>query len=433
MVPGRGPTVTRRETLEALGERPSCRPCDYTISVAVPAQGSHHNVVRYPIAIYGPGYHGLLVSSRTRIPGLVAAFDVEPTVLALERGETPPVEARADPHPSETLGRLDTRLRRAHDARNSATLLMISLLAAYGLIGLFLRSRFFARAAVLVPPVALAVSLALSGAGGERPVVVLTLLGIATGVGSLAASALLRDPPVLGAAFVALLVAYLVVMTAWPVTNSLAVIGPHPDGGGRYYGVTNELSTLLLAPALLAASLLGRALFLPVAVLALLTVGASFSGADGGGAITLVAGFLVLGLRMWGVALTWRRLVLVAAATAALALGFVGLDAAFGGSSHVTRSLHGGPGEIASDWGHRLRVSWEGATGSWYHVLLMLIALAALVWVATRRPRSAVVDALLVAVAVSLLVNDTPVDVAGFGALSALTVWSWRRTERLVE
>lgn len=431
LVPGKGPTVSGQEALDALGSSSCKPPCPIKIIASVPPPAEHHNVIRYQIAILGGGYHGLLVSSRTRIPGLISVFDVPATVRALEDGKKPPITSRADADAPRTLHRLDARLTNAHDARDPAMLLMISLLVAYGLTGLFLRSRLFARAAVLVPPVALVCSLVLSGAGAERPNLVVTVLGIVAGIGSLAAAALLREPRALGAAFAALLLGYLIVMWAWPVTNSLAVIGPHPDGGGRFYGVTNEVSTLLLAPALLAAALLGRALFVPVAALALVTVGASVSGADGGGAIALLAGFLTLGVRMFGMKLTWKRLALVGAVTVALGLAFVGLDAAFGGSSHVTRAVGSGPGTIVGDIGHRLHVSWDNATGPWYHVLLMLIAAAGLTWAASRRPRSAVVDALFVAIAVSLLVNDTPVDVAGFGALSAMTVASWRRIERL--
>ena len=43
------------------------------------------------------------------------------------------------------------------------------------------------------------------------------------------------------------------------------------------------------------------------------------------------------------------------------------------------------------------------------------------------RPRVAALDALLVALAVSLLVNDTAVDVFGFGALGCAVVWTWGR------
>jgi cytochrome c551/c552 len=58
-----------------------------------------------------------------------------------------------------------------------------------------------------------------------------------------------------------------------------------------------------------------------------------------------------------------------------------------------------------------------------YKIALFLVSLAALVWIGTRRPRSAAVDAMLVALAVSLLVNDTPLDVIGLGALGCLALW----------
>ena len=96
-------------------------------------------------------------------------------------------------------------------------------------------------------------------------------------------------------AIVGFLVAFLVVLAAWPETNSLAVIGPHPDGGGRYFGVTNMVETLLLAPALVAAAELG---VLPVALLTLVLVGWSRAGADGGAVVVFAAAFAVLWLRL---------------------------------------------------------------------------------------------------------------------------------------
>ena len=53
---------------------------------------------------------------------------------------------------------------------------------------------------------------------------------------------------------------------------------------------------------------------------------------------------------------------------------------------------------------------------------LFLGCLAVMVWVATRRPRRPGVDAMLVAVVVSLLVNDTPVDVILLGTLGSLAL-----------
>ncbi len=76
---------------------------------------------------------------------------------------------------------------------------------------------------------------------------------------------------------------YLIVLVAWPETQSLALLGPHPWGGGRFYGISNELETMLLAPAL--------TLGLPAAPLVLLTVGWSKAGADGGGIFVFLTAY----------------------------------------------------------------------------------------------------------------------------------------------
>ena len=87
-------------------------------------------------------------------------------------------------------------------------------------------------------------------------------------------------------------------MWAEPAWNALAVIGPHPDGGGRFYGVTNEVETLLLPPALVLGALAGVRL-LPVVGLALAAgIATSRIGADGGGLVVYLAGFAVLWLRL---------------------------------------------------------------------------------------------------------------------------------------
>jgi mono/diheme cytochrome c family protein len=100
----------------------------------------------------------------------------------------------------------------------------------------------------------------------------------------------------------------------------------------------------------------------------------------------------------------------------------VGLDAALGGSSNVTDALADGPAALAGDLADRLEISLR-RTLALGPALVSLASLAALAVVATRRPRGAVTDALLVALAVSLLVNDTPVDVLSVGAVSALAAW----------
>ena len=112
------------------------------------------------------------------------------------------------------------------------------------------------RAAVLVAPVALATALVLRAVGVDDPTTVVVALVVATGAGSLLLA--LREE-LLVPAVVCFLAAFLVTLAVWPEVNALAAIGPHPDGGGRFYGVTNQVETLLLAPSLAAAAAAGVA------------------------------------------------------------------------------------------------------------------------------------------------------------------------------
>ncbi len=392
LVPGQGATVTRAEALRAL--RGQSGPAGTTVYVTLPPPGRTHNTRRYPITVVGRGFQGVITSSATRIAGLVAIGD-------LDR-----LGWREDPHPQAALRRLDRRLNQAHDARNWAT--VTTMLAALALAGLALlaRSRRLANAAALAIPAALSAALLLSALGGFRPTVALVALAaVALGV-SLALSPAPLEPLLL-----LFLAGYAIVLAGWPDVNALAIIGPHPDGGGRFYGVTNEVETLLFVPALLAA----RRFPLAAAVLTLVLVGWSRAGADGGGLVVFGAAFLWLWLR--------GRIVAASVGAVALAYALIGLDAAVGGSSHVTRTAFH-PLRLAHTLGHRWRVSWDGVVATPHSALVAALTLAAVLMFVLLRPRSATLDALLVGIAVSLVVNDTAADVIGFGALSCGVVWT---------
>jgi cytochrome c551/c552 len=214
-----------------------------------------------------------------------------------------------------------------------------------------------------------------------------------------------------------------------PHLSTLAELGARPDGGGRFYGIGNQVETLLLPPVLAAVAVGGTRWLVPLGALALVTLGWSKAGADGGGLLVFAAALAVLAVRLRGLALTPRRLALLGAGVVVLALAFVGLDAALGGSSHVTHAVGSGPGSLLGDLGHRLHLSWKSATKSAYTILLFLSSAAALVWMATMRPRPPTVDAMLIAIALSLLVNDTPVDVIGFGALGCIALVRWESVD----
>jgi hypothetical protein len=278
------------------------------------------------------------------------------------------------------------------------------------------------------------------------------LLGIAVvcAVGAPALAAATGDRRALALALLAVFPLYLVVLSISQETSSLAAIGPRPENGGRFYGFQNQVETLLLVPGLLGAAvamsrcqaprhgLRGRDLgglgfFVPVAVLVLVTVGASFAGADGGGLLVFAAGFLFLWMRLRRVPLTARSLALAGAAAVVIGVALVGIDAALGGSSHVTRSLAGGPLEVVGDLTQRVRLTAGGLVSSVHSALIVAVSLPLLAWLALRRPRYAVLDAVLVALAVSLVVNDSPRDIAGWGALSAVALRFWQESARPVE
>jgi hypothetical protein len=434
LVPGRGPTVSREEALGALaGIAPAQCPCDVVISLRLPPAGEHPNDFRYAISIAGGGYDGLLVSDRTRVPGLVSIYDIEPTVEALREGRDPPVTSRRDSNPIARLDALDQRLNDADDSRMPASLALVAVMGGLTLLAALRRSPRFARAALLAVPLALTTALTLSALEVTEPWAAVAVLFLASATAGLALAPLTKNRYAFAACLLAIFPLYLIVLAVSQETNSLAVIGPRPDNGGRFYGFNNQLETLVLAPALLGAALLGQKLLPFVAALAVVTVGATFAGADGGGVIVLLAGFLVLSLRLRGVPLTTRNLALAGAGVVVLGLALVGIDAALGGESHVTRSIEGGPVQMAEDIADRLRASAAGVVSSWHAAVVVAVSIPVLVWLALRPPRYAVVDALLFALAVSLLVNDAPREVAGFGALSALALRFWRETEEGVE
>lgn len=435
LVPGRGPTFSREEALRSLGEVMDIRcPCPYTIYLTLPPSGERHYRGLYRIGVSGPGYPpgSMLVSDRTRIPGVISINDIEPTVEALDDGEEPPVTARRVGDVGARLYGLERRLNEVHDTRAPTSLVLAGLIALFTALGIMRRSQFFGRAAILSAPIGLAAALTLSALEVTEPwAAVLGIVAICSVAAPLLAWAT-RERPALAVALLAIFPVYLVVLSVSTETSSLAAIGARPENGGRFYGFQNQMETMLLVPAMLGAALFPLAFFAPVALLILVTVGASFAGADGGGLLVFASGLLFLWMRLRGVPLTARNLALAGAAVIAVGLVLVGIDAAFGGSSHVTRSLSGGPFEVAGDLAHRVRLTLGGLVSSAHAALIAAVSLPALVWLALRKPRFVVLDAVLVALLVSLLVNDSPRDILGWGALTAAALLFWRESRELV-
>lgn len=444
LIAGEGATVSRRTALASLlsgevanavvnGGRPGGKarialsrfPAAITFYVALPPPGRHHNVVRYPIAVIGSGYHGLLTSTSTHLDGLVTISDVAPSVLALERGKRPRIRSRASADPLAYLRDFDRRMTLAHDARTGALLVMVGLIVVIGLLAVGTRMCVLGRAAFLTAPACLVVSLLLSAADVTRPAHV--YLGLALGAGALAlgAGAVLRPRLPLALGLAALFVFLFAALWAEPRWNSLAALGARPDGGGRFYGINNQMATLLLSPALVLGALAGSRALAGLALVVSAGVGVSTIGSNGGGLLAFLAGFLTLALLSRSGRPAPLRVALTAAVVVAAALALVGIDAALGGSNHVTHAVGGGPGSLAGDFAHRLHLAAAFVAARWNQALLFSVSVLGLVWVALLRPRIAALDALLVAILVLLLVSDNPTDIVGLGALSALVLRAW--------
>ncbi len=397
-VPGAGPTVTRESALNTLltgevqssllGGTPSGealieldRGAPPDTLVVLPPAGESENT-RYPIAVV-PGRRGVLTSGSTRIDGLVSLADVATGDLEVVRVSDP----------LATLARLERRIDRNDRWRLPLTVLVGALA--------YLAAVFVPRLAPRVFLLALAANLWLAGWW------VVALLG--------AAAVLLP----LGPACAAVLATYLITLGIDPEAVALSPFGP--SQAGRFYGVSNLLETMLLVPALLGPWLLGR-IGVAVAVVAVVAVAGNRFGADGGGLLVLLAGYAALLLRGHTARLGARHVVAAIAAIVAVAVALVGLDAALGASSHVTTALGDGPGAVLGDIAERLELSVRRTASGAGPAVTVLASLVVLGVVATRRPRRPVTDALLVALLVSLVANDTPSDVLGIGAAAAVAI-----------
>jgi hypothetical protein len=431
-VPGQGLHVSREEALERLGPIPQ-RPCgeigqcEFELFVSVPPLGAQRNDKRYEVTIVGDGFRGILVSDRTRIPGLVSISDIRDTVRALEAGRDPPLEWRASEHPLAELRELEGRLSDARAAQGPATVALTLALIALVALALLTRSALLARGALLYPLAAIALALGASALDLVGPLVT-TLVVLAAVPLVLVAAA--RVPLTL--AVPVFLAAYGLVLALSPETNALMAIGPYPWSGSRFYGVNNQIETLLLGPALAAGVLLRGWRLVALALLSLVVVGASKTGADGGGILVFATGFAVLAALLHGRA---RAIPLALLGVAALGLAFVGLDALAGGSSHVIDAVSDGPGELFDTFGDRVERSVSIATSTVWQLAIFAAGLAVLGYFATLKPRVPVMDAFLVAIAVSLVVNDSPTKVAGYGAIvcGALRAWSVSRERVRIE
>ncbi len=374
------------------------------IVVGLPPASSAPNNRRYPIAVIGHGYHGLLVSSLTRLPGLVSMADVARTALQTPHALT----WRRDDGAAVSSYRLESQIEVARTTTMPTSVLVLSLLV------------FIALLIPIGAPAAVGFALIANLALGTYPTgdtaSRVALVGACTVAGALLGP---RRRLPLALLMVGTLVAYGVMMIVQPWSLALAPIGPELTS--RFFGISNVLETLLLAPALIGAKLLmerwGWPAFLAVGALSLAVIAENRLGSDGGGAIVIGVAFALLAVRM----ARWpRRYVLPALGAAALVvLGLANLDAASSSPDHLRGALQGGVTGIANVAANRVPLAYDRMLHQWWLVIPGFFALVIGVAAARMRPAA---FALVAALAASLLVNDSPgpVMIAGLTAVFAV-------------
>jgi hypothetical protein len=421
--PSYGPTTNRRRALAELvrgtevnarlGGVPRGRPlidakkasvfpnCHMCIVLQLPPRGAPTSNDRlYRIAVIGRNFHGLLSSPTTHIPGLVSIVDVVPTALAGH------VSTTLSWTPStNAVGRL-SRLGNAIDSNNRlkfpALFILAGVLLALALLGL--------RAAVTAVPAALLVNLGLGIGQVSNEVLLCAAISAGTVLLALALARACRSESALLALYGGVVALYAFVMVTRPEWQAVNPFGPTQNS--RFWGIGNQIETLLLAPLLAGAFLarrrFGIAGFVLFGVFGLVVMTDNRLGADGGGAIALGIALAVLGTRLFRLGVKGFVGLLASAAVAVLWIVSRGLDQP--GPNHLRSAFSSGGGLLAS-LQSRVPLSYVPALHAWQLVLPLLIALAVafvLAWRGARQQSTR--DVLLafgVAIVTSLLINDS--------------------------
>jgi hypothetical protein len=435
------------QTASFLGRR------DLVVAVATPTGKTDEPI---PIGIAGRGYDGNLTSDTTRTNGYVTSTDVAPTILEFFGAKVPDQmtgqairsEGSVDPTTIEALAR---RMPVVSSRRGPVIgWSLLGWVLALGVVVLLARPL----APVAVRLVGLSVvylpTLLLVGAALE-PTQYPEMLLVMLGAPLLAAITLaaLRDYRALAVATGATVLAYALDAILGSPLSALSLLGPNPMLGVRFYGIGNELESLLSVVVVggIGAALAGFAPRLSpgrcaaVFLLAGLVFAGIFAsgkfGADVGAAIDIPMGVAVAALVVTGGRRRWILLVilipLVVLALLALA------DLLTGANSHFTRSVldAGGLHSLADTAQRRLEQTARSFVRPILLVALPVVAIGVLVAVLRRATlaswvrevpamRAALIGA-VVATIVATLANDSGALLLEIGAAYLLVFlgWAW--------
>jgi hypothetical protein len=422
--PGYGPTTNRRRALAELvrgaevsarlGGVPTGKPllnvhnatvypnCKECIVVQLPPRGAPiANNRLYRVAVIGQGFQGLLTSPTTHIPGLVSIVDIAPTDLPGH-----PSTTLSWTPSSNALGQLKS-LGRAIGANNrlkfAALFILAGVMLALALLGL--------RAAVTAVPAALLVNLALGVGQVWNEVLLCAAISAGTVIVALVLARLCRSESALLALYGGVVALYAFVMVTRPEWQAVNPFGPTQNS--RFWGIGNQVETLMLAPLLAGAFLARRRFgilgFVLFGFAGLVVMTDNRIGADGGGAITLGIALAVLGARLFRLGVKGFVGLLGAAALAVLWIVSRGL--AERGPNHLRSAFSNHGTGLFSSFASRVPLSYMPALHAWQLVvplLFVLVAAFVFAWRAARQESTRdVLAAFGVAIVTSLLVNDS--------------------------
>jgi len=383
---------------DAVTGFPTSRP---VIILALPPKGAPvRNDRRYPIAVVGRGYRGLLVSRTTRIPGVVSIQDIAATALQKPARDLRYVPAR---NAAQIVRRLDARIT-ANNQLKLPALIAIAVLVGFLCI---LRPR----AAFPAIPAALLGSLGLGFLGPTSIPVLVTIFCVSIVGGGLLFERLCKSEERMLLLFGVVLVAYLLAMVFDPTSAAINPLGPTQNS--RFFGVGNQVETLLLAPVLAAAAMAGRRFgilgYLAVGVLSFIVVADNKLGADAGGAAVFAVALAVLGSRLGH--LRRRGLLLSIGVGAVGVMALFWIDQMSGGANHMRSAFAHGLDGLLDVARHRIPLAYAPAMHSWEFVgpFFLCFVVAAVLTLRGRHTdgRRDLLLAIVVGAGVSLLVNDS--------------------------
>jgi hypothetical protein len=436
--PSYGPTTNRRRALAELvrgaemnarlGGVPKGKPllaagkasiypnCDMCIVLQSPPRGPPTaNDRLYRIAVIGQGFHGLLTSPTTRVPGLVSIVDVAPTALNHLHDGLSWVPAKAS---VADLGRLDAQIHGEDRLKYAGVFIAAALVILFALLGWSA-----ARTAI---PAALLANLVLGALQVTNEVAIVAVFTAATVVGALWLARVCSDGLALLGLIVTVLLAYTLLFAIRPGWAAITPLGP--DQNLRFWGIGDQIATLLLAPLLMGAVIarqqLGWLGFAAFSLLGLWVMTDNRLGANGGGAIGLGLALALLGARLYRRGLL--AIVVAAAAAAAIVLAIVRHGLASPGPNHLRSAFGHGVGGLLKVAANRVPLVYTPAVHDWPLTLplaLLLIASGVLAFRVTRaRAARDLLLALTAGLIASLLANDATgfMLAAGIGCTSAV-------------